>query len=130
MELKYYVSLQGDRLGNKRYYFFNREDKDVVQDSVGTYIGWYARTDVTGTPLLIFDFDGITAKLVNIYKLEKEHMEPWSWDIAIQSDDIEGIKAELELNLNNGYLTNTIDYKDIYYLKIDDKYYIKSSSRC
>ena len=38
--------------------------------------------------------------------------------------------SELELNLNNGYLTNTIDYKDIYYLKIDDKYYIKSGSRC
>ena len=42
---------------------------------------------------------------------------------------IEG-SSELELNLNNGYLTNTIDYKDIYYLKIDDKYYIKSGSRC
>ena len=38
--------------------------------------------------------------------------------------------SELELNLNNGYLTNSIDYKDIYYLKIDDKYYIKSGSRC
>ena len=42
---------------------------------------------------------------------------------------IEG-SSELELNLNNGYLTNTIDYKDIYYLKIDDKYYIKSGVRC
>ena len=38
--------------------------------------------------------------------------------------------SELELNLNNGYLTNIIDYKDIYYLKIDDKYYIKRGSRC
>ena len=79
------------------------KDKDVVQNSVGTYIGWYARTDVTGTPLLIFDFDGITAKPVDIYKLEKEHMEPWSWDIAIQSDDIEGIKAELEEWFANQY---------------------------
>lgn len=38
--------------------------------------------------------------------------------------------SELELNLNNGYLTNTIDYKDIYYLTIDNKYYIKSGKRC
>ena len=38
--------------------------------------------------------------------------------------------SELELNLNNGYLTNTIDYKDIYYLTIDNKYYIKSGVRC
>ena len=96
MELKYYVSLQGDRFGNKRYYFFNKEDKDVVQDLVGNYMGWYARIDVTGTPLLIFDFNGITAKPINIYKLEKERMEPWSWGITTQSDDIEGIKIELE----------------------------------
>ena len=38
--------------------------------------------------------------------------------------------SELELNLSNGYLTNTIDYKDIYYLMIDNKYYIKSGVRC
>ena len=30
-------------------------------------------------------------------------MEPWSWDIAIQSDDIEGIKAELEEWFTNQY---------------------------
>ena len=33
---------------------------------------------------------------VNIYKLEKERMAPWYWDITTQSDDIEGIKTELE----------------------------------
>ena len=38
--------------------------------------------------------------------------------------------SELELNLNNGYLTNTIDYSDINYLVIDDKYYIKSGIKC
>lgn len=38
--------------------------------------------------------------------------------------------SELELNLNNGYLTNTIDYKDIYYFTIDNKYYIKRGIRC
>ena len=42
---------------------------------------------------------------------------------------IEG-SSELELNLNNGDLTNTIDYNDIYCLKIDNKYYIKSGIRC
>ena len=38
--------------------------------------------------------------------------------------------SELELNLNNGDLTNIIDYNDIDYLVIDDKYYIMNGSRC
>lgn len=38
--------------------------------------------------------------------------------------------SELELNLNNGDLTNIIDYNDIDYLIIDDKYYIMNGSRC
>ena len=38
--------------------------------------------------------------------------------------------SELELNLNNGYLTNTIDYNDIDYLIIDNNYYIMNGSRC
>lgn len=38
--------------------------------------------------------------------------------------------SEVELNLNNGYLTNTIDYSDINYLVIDNKYYIMNGKRC
>lgn len=38
--------------------------------------------------------------------------------------------SELELNLNNGYLTNTIDYNDIDYLIIDNNYYIMNGRRC
>ena len=38
--------------------------------------------------------------------------------------------SELELNLNNGDLTNIIDYNDIKYLEIDNKYYIMNGSRC